>query len=171
MNSGRQLARILVGKATALQDRQEVAPGTWAALMGAMLIQARPVIDVVRAALEKPPSGPNPDVWVEALPRDAEPEARTLLSVFLGTREANKEANPQDAAIARFGLDPRTCHVVLDRKPFGLPDDHHSYEKLPDLGDLEDITLAAFVEKLLEFLRWASVGEGRGSQHYRFRSA
>ena len=170
MSSGRQLARIMIGKATSLEERKGVAPATWAALVDAMLVQAQSVLDVVRGALEKPTSGPKRDIWVEALRRDSKPEAGKLLLVFLGTREANKKENPQNAAIARFALDPSTCHVVVDRKPFGLPDDPHRYEKLPDLGNVEDITLSAFLEKLVEFLRWASVGEGRGNQRYRFHS-
>lgn len=170
MNSGRQLARILVGKITALQERQDVAPRTWAHLIGAMHEQATPIVQVVRAALEKPPSGPYPDAWVELFPRDAKPEALTRFLVFLGLRQENEEPNPEQAAKVRFYLDQHTCRVVVDRKPFGLPDEDRHYEKLPDLAELEDMTLAAFVEKLLEFLKWASVGEGRRSQRYRFCS-
>jgi hypothetical protein len=149
MNSAVQLARELVVTLRAFQERQESARETWRDLIPALERQTEAVLAVFRKALKK---GPRVDVRVKS---------EKLILKF----------RVRQGAESRFYVDPVTCHVVGERTSFGHPDaDDRAKRKqeFVDLGDVQRMSTGAFVEQVIDFLKWASIGKGKGEAEFRF---
>ena len=172
MNSAVQQAKKLVNSLRDFQERREAAQKTWETLIGELERQANQVAEEVnRNGVTRRVNGQSARVWIE---RDESEASGKRLKVLFAAAGTEAPSDAKDVATARFFVDPRTLRVVGDRKPIGAPEAHRGrsgFKRFADLGDILDTTVGAFLDKLLEFLKWASVGEGSGEHEFRIGSA
>ncbi len=164
MHSAAEQARKLVDRLRAVQQRQAAARKAWGGVIAEFQQQADVCAEVVQKGLRPSKNDTAARIWSEREP--------LTLIVLLGEQQAEQVTNRERLAMARFYLDAYTCQVVVDRKRAGVPEKdkrgRSGFKKSADLGDVQNVTLGAFVRELLRFLEWALVGEGKGSQPWQF---
>jgi hypothetical protein len=98
--------------------------------------------------------------------------------VAFGLRQKKLVAGAEVAALAQLPLEKGACatfffngdecQVVGHRHPYHLEAKRVTFDRYVDLGDPETLTEEAFGIAVIDFIEWASVGEGRGSGKIRF---